>query len=393
MNFPVQYDLQYGAGSVCGPEEEAAVLEVLRAGAPGYGPASRAFEKAFSEFIGVDHALAVSSGSAALHLAMMALGLAPGDEVITTPLSWMSTANGAALAGAKVVFADIDPRTFTLDPAAVEAKITDRTKAIVPVHLYGQPAAIDEITTIARRHGCALIEDCAHAPGALYKGRKVGSFGDLAIFSFGTQKNMTTLGEGGMVVTNRADLAERVRSYRWICAHGPETDGRFCHWEAPNYWNLEFPDVGFNYRMTDVQAAVGLVQLRKIDGLNHRRRQIAAGYTHGLAGMAGLTLPFVAVDCYHVFHVYCVLVETELGVSKEEFMMRLWRDKGVKPWSHYHLIHLTEAYRRRGHRAGECPVAESLQSKYVSLPIHPRLTDEAVEYLIQSVRAMVPVAA
>jgi len=384
-----RFGLEYGQGSVYGPEEEAAVLEVLRAGAPGYGPRSAAFEAAFAGFVGVPHAIAVSSGTAALELAMIALGIGPGDEVITTPLSWMSTANAAAARGAGVVFADIDPRRYTLDPEKVAALVTPRTRAIVAVHLYGQCTAMDSLVDLARRHGLALIEDCAHAPGARYGGRMAGSMGDVAIFSFGQQKNMTTLGEGGMVVTGRRDLAQRVREHRWICARGYAPAGRYGLIEGATdedrrrYWHLEFDEVGLNRRMTEMQAAAGLVQLGKLAGLNARRAEIARRYNEGLAGTPGLELPWVDPACDHAWHVYCARVD-----RRDEFMTELLERFGVKPWVHYRLIHLTGAYRALGHGPGECPVAEALAGRIVSLPIHPRLSDEAVEHLISSVRAV-----
>lgn len=395
MRLPeVRYELEYGQGSCYGPEEEAAVLEVIRAGAPGYGPKSREFERAFAEYCGVNHALAVSSGTAALQLAMIAAGIGPGDEVITTPLSWISTANGATLRGANVVFADIDPGTFTLDPDSVARKITPRTKAIIAVHLYGQCCEMDALRDLARSRAILLVEDCAHAPGAEYRGRKAGSMGDLAIFSFGQQKNMGTLGEGGMVVTNDAIFCDRMRSYRWLCCQGYNTQGKCGEIDAARepmgkrYWHLEFEDVGYNLRMTDVQAAVGIVQLGKLEALNDRRIQIAGQLTGLLAGTPGLTLPYRAPDRKHIYHVYCVLVRPELGISKEDFMWALLEQKGIKPLNHYMLIHLTRAYRKLGHHEGECPVAEALFHQYVSLPLHPRLTSEAVEYMARSVREL-----
>jgi perosamine synthetase len=395
QRFPVRYDLEYGQGSCYGAEEEQAVLEVLRRGAPSGGPWVAEFEQAFASYCGVEHAIAVASGTAALELAMVACRAGPGDEVITTPLSWISTANAPALQGARVVFADVDPRRFTLDPASVAVSITPRTKAIIAVHLYGQCADMDPLIGLARSRGILLIEDCAHAPGAEYRARKAGSMGDLAIFSFGVQKNMTTLGEGGMVVTSHADLAERIRSHRWLCCHGYDPQGRYAQIPAEGppmgrrYWHLEFDEVGHNARMSDVQAAVGSVQLRKLDSLNSRRIEIAQRYTQGLTGIRGLTLPLVMPENKHVFHVYAVLVKEEFGRSKEDFMWDLWTRKGIKPWSHYMPIHLTQAYRRLGHGPGECPQAERLFDQYVSLPIHPRLTDTAVDYLIESVGELV----
>jgi dTDP-4-amino-4,6-dideoxygalactose transaminase len=392
--FPVVHDLQYGPGSCYGAEEEAAIVEALRGNATSCGPRVAEFESAFAAYTGAAHAAAVSSGTSALELAMTALNVCDWDEVITTPISWIATANGAARRGARVVFADVDPLTLTLDPAAVRRKISPRTKAIIAVHLYGQPCDLDALLEIARDNKVHLVEDCAHAPGAEYKGRKVGSVGDLGIFSFGVQKNMTTLGEGGMIATNDAAIDERVRSHRWLCCRGYDPQGRYPDLSpesAPpmgkRYWYLEFDEVGSNARMTDMQAAAGLVQLRKLDSLNDRRRVLAERFTAGLEGVRGLTVPFVRPGVKHVFHVYCVLIEPgEFGMTKEEFMWRLWQDKGIKCLNHYMPIHLTKAYRNLGHGEGECPLAERLFERYVSLPIHPRLTDEAADYLVASVR-------
>jgi dTDP-4-amino-4,6-dideoxygalactose transaminase len=395
MKWPaVLHELEYGQGSCYGAEEEAAVIEAIRAGAQSCGAMVQEFETAFAAFCGAPHALAVSSGTAALELAMIALEVQPGDEVITTPLSWISTANGAAARGADVVFADIDPRTYTLDSACVARKLTPRTKAIIAVHLYGQCCDMDALLALARPRGIRVLEDCAHAPGAEYKGRRAGSLGDIAIFSFGQQKNMGTLGEGGMAVTSDARLLERMRSHRWLCCEGHDPQGKYGHIDeqrqpmGKRYWRLDFEDVGRNFRMTDAQAAAGLVQLRRLDGLNERRRRIAEEYNLSLAGIRGLIAPYAAAESKHVFHIYCVRVQPEFGMNKEEFMWELYMQKRIKPWSHYVPIHLTTAYSNRGHRRGECPVAERVYEECVSLPIHPRLKQEGVRYLTKSVREL-----
>ena len=387
------YELEYGNGTEYGPEEEAAALEVLRSGAPGSARPVLEFEEAFAAYCGVPHAVAVSSGTAALQLAMIAAEIGPGDEVVTTPLSWISTANGAATQGARVVFADVDPRTFTLDPASVQSKLTPRTKAIVAVHLYGQCCDMDALLALARPRGILVVEDCAHSPGAEYKGRKAGSMGDIGIFSFGQQKNMGCFGEGGMAVTRQAGLMERMRTYRWLCCRGHDPQGKYGKLDefhqpmGKRYWRLEFDDIGYNFRMTGLQAAIGRAQLRKLDELNARRIRTAGEYTRRLEDVQGLMLPYVAQWVRHVFHIYCVLLEPDFGMSKEDFMWDL-AQHGVKPWSHYMPIHLTAAYRKRGHRQGECPVAEDVFQRCVSLPIHPRLKPEGVEHLARTVRAV-----
>ncbi len=324
-------------------------------------------------------------------------GSAPRDDRVRRRpgrISWISTANAAIACGAKVVFADVDPRTLNLDPASIAARITPRTRAILLVHLYGQCCDMDAINEIARQHGIKVVEDAAHAAGAEYKGRKAGSLGDIAVFSFHQQKNMVTLGEGGMVTTSDRALFDRMLSYRSLCCRSYDPKGKYLAIDesrepmGKRYWYLDFDDAGYNYRMMDIQAAVGIAQLAKLDSFNQRRIELANQYCDRLRGIRGLTLPYVSPDVKHVFHVYCVQVEPEFGRTKEELMWEMYETKRVKVWSHYMPIHLTTAYRRLGHAEGECPVAEAAFQKYVSLPIHPRLSAEAVDYLMCSVREL-----
>lgn len=395
MKLPKAVDeLEYSHGSLYGDEEREALLEVLRAGAPSCGPRVKQFEEEFAAFCGAKFGLAVTSGTTGLQLAMVGAGVGPGDEVITTPISWISTANAAAVLGAKVVFADVDPRTLNLDPESVAEKITDRTKAILPVHLYGQCCDMDALNALAEPRGIVVVEDAAHAAGAEYKGRKAGSLGDIGVFSFHQQKNMVTLGEGGMITTSNRKLYERMLSHRSLCCLTYDPKGKYLPIDETmypmghRYWFLDFDEIGFNYRMTDVQAAVGLVQLTKLDSFNSRRIEIAQKYTCGLRSLAGLTLPYVQPGNKHVYHVYVLLVQPEFRLNKEEFMWDLYIGKKIKAWSHYMPIHLTTAYRKLGHGPGECPVAEELFSKYVSLPIHPRMTEETIQYVIHSIREL-----
>jgi perosamine synthetase len=388
------HELEYSHGSVYGEEEKTALLEVLAESAPSCGPRVKAFEEAFAAYCGAPHALAVTSATAGLQLALMAAGVGPGDEVVTTPITWISTANAAAGLGATVVFADVDPRTMNLDPAAVERKITGRTKVILPVHLYGRCCDMDTLAELARPRNILLVDDCAHAAGAGYKGRKAGSLADISVFSFHQQKNMVTLGEGGMVTSAAGNLYERILGFRSLCCRTYDPKGKYLAFDEQSqpmgkrYWHLDFEEIGFNFRMTEAQAAVGLVQLRKLDALNCRRREIAERYRRGLAGIPGVCPLESSSDMEHSFHVFCVLIGPEFRLSKEDFMWEMCVGKRIKVWSHYMPVHLTTAYRRLGHREGECPVAESLFSRYVSLPIHPRLTDEAVDYVISSIREL-----
>lgn len=391
---PAVRELEFGHGSYYGQEEMEALQEVLQAGAPSCGPRVKRFEEEFAKFCGTSYGLAVTSGTTALQLSMIAAGVGPGDEVITTPVSWIATANAAAVLGAKVVFADVDPRTLNLDPASVESKITPRTKAILPVHLYGQCCDMDALNELARPRKICVVEDAAHAAGSEYKGRRAGSLGDIGVFSFHQQKNMVTLGEGGLLTTSNKSFYERMLSYRSLCCLTYDPKGKYLPLDesvqpmGKRYWYLDFDEIGFNYRMTDAQAAVGLVQLRKLDSLNARRRGIAKQYSEGLQGIEGLTLPFVSPFAKHTFHIYMVLVEDAFPLSKEDFMWEMYTGKGIKVWSHYMPIHLTTAYRKLGHGPGECPIAEKLFQRYVSIPIHPRMTDETVQYVIDSIREL-----
>lgn len=386
------YELEFNHGSIYGEEEAAALAEVLRGSAPSCGPKVQEFERAFAAYCGTTSAIAVTNATAGLQLAMIAAGVAPGDEVITTPISWIATANAAAMQGATVVFADVDPRTLNLDPVSVASKITPRTKAIIPVHLYGQCCDMDALMEIASPRGIIVVEDSAHAVGGTYKGRKAGSLGDIGVFSFHQQKNMTTLGEGGMITTSNPALEERMFSYRSLCARAYGPRRKYLSVDetrrpmGKGYWYFDFDEIGFNFRMTDAQAAVGLVQLRHLDGWNARRREIAREYTERLTSIQGLTLPYLMPEVESAFHSYCVQIEPGFPLSKEDFMWELYTHRRIKAWSHYMPIHLTTVYRQLGHREGECPVAEAAFEKYVSLPIHPRLTSQAIEYLTATIQ-------
>ncbi len=393
MELPkAKFELEFSHGSTYGEEEKAAVLEVLEANAPSCGVKVQQFEREFAAYCGVAHGLAVTSATAGLSLALIAAGVGPGDEVVTTPISWISTANAAAVLGAKVVFADVDPCTLNLDPHSVASKLTDRTKVILPVHLYGQCCDMDALNALARPRGILVVEDAAHAAGAEYKGRKAGSLGDIGIFSFHQQKNMATLGEGGMITTSDKRLFDNMLSHRSLCCRTYDPKGKYLaideavHPMGKRYWHLEFDGIGFNYRMTEIQAAVGLVQLHKLDSLNARRIEIAAKYSEGLAGIQGLQRPHVPSELKHVFHVYVLRLAPGFRLSKEDFMWELYTKKQIKAWSHYMPIHLTAIYRSLGHGEGECPVAEAMFESYVSIPIHPRMTEESIQYVIDTIR-------
>ena len=387
----VKYELEIAFGNIYGVEETAAVSETLKAMAPSCGKKVKQFEDEFARYCGVQYALAVTNATSGLMLAGIAADIQPGDEVITTPITWVSTAMAYSALGARVVFCDVDPRTLNLNPEKLEEKITPRTKAIIPVHLYGQCCEMDAIMRVAEKHNLVVIEDCAHNPGGEYQGKKSGALGHIGVFSFHQQKNISTLGEGGMVTTDGKEFYERVLSYRSLCCRSYDPKGKYLPIDEEKYpmndeyWRLFFDDVGYNFRMTDIQGAVGVEQLKKLDGFNNRRIAIANRLTEKLQGIRGLTLPYVDPRGKHVFHLYVVQLEPDFPLDKRGFMWTLYSEMGIKSWSNYMPVHLIDPYRGEGHQEGECPVAEAAFKKYVSLPIHPRLTDDAVDYLARSI--------
>ena len=360
-----------------GPEEEKAVLDVLRSGVLTQGPVTEEFERAFADFCGVPFAVAVASGTAALHLALLAHGIGPGDEVVTTSFSFIASANAIRHAGAKPVFADIDPLTFTLSPASVEKVITPRTKAILVVHLYGLPADLDGLGDLAARHGLTLIEDACQAHGARHRGQVVGSAG-TGCFSFYPSKNMTT-GEGGMITTHSAELA---RTCALLRSHG--TIGDYRH-----------ELLGYNFRMTEISAAIGLCQLQKVAAFNDARRRNAAYLSERLAGLAGVSLPITPANREHVFQQYTVRVTTRSGDAAPEGLPD--RDalgaclaaRGIDARVYYPVpIHLQPVYRAGpDYRDLILPETERACREVLSLPVHPALGREELDRVIGALRA------
>ena len=342
-----------------GEEEKQGVWDAMASGSLAQGPRVRAFEEAFAGAIGAQHAVATSSGTTALHLALLGYGIGEGDEVLTVPFTFIASANSILYTGARPVFVDVDERDFTMDPTLLEAAITPRTRAIMPVSLYGQPARMDEIAEIAGRHGLALVEDAAQAHGAAIGERRSGSWGAGA-FSFYPTKNMTT-GEGGMITTNDAGLAERVRLLR---EHGMKV--RYHH-----------DIVGYNFRMTDIAAAIGLAQLPKLDAANARRRAIAGRYD---ASLEGVITPQVRPGVTHVYHQYTIRV-----AQRDAFATRL-ADRGVASGVYYPIgVHQQKAFAGLGYEGQSFPVTERLCGEVLSIPVHPSLTDEEAETVIAAV--------
>jgi dTDP-4-amino-4,6-dideoxygalactose transaminase len=341
-----------------GPEERSAVLAVLDSGQLAQGPVTEEFERAFAAYCGVRNAIAVSSGTAALHLLMLAHGVAEGDEVITTPFTFAASANAALFVRARPVFVDVEPDTGCLDPSQVEAAITPRTRAILAVDLYGHPAAIPELKSIAGRHHLVLIEDACQAHGATIAGRHTGALGVSAAFSFYPTKNMTT-GEGGMVTTDDDDFAARLRPLR---EHGARE--RYRH------------DVlGYNFRLTDIAAAIGIAQLAKLEGFNAARRRNASRLSQALAGNLEIVVPTERPGYRHVYHQYTVRIEN----GRDRVQHRL-RELGVGSAVHYPIpVHRQPIYQDLGYGSLEFPVAETMADEVLSLPVHPALSDSDVD--------------
>ena len=345
-------------------EIDAAIRRVLDTSQFVLGDEVEAFEREFAAFCGTAHGVAVNSGTSALHLALVASGVVPGDEVITVPFTFIATAAAIEYTGARPVFVDIDDRSLTMDPAAIQAAITPRTKAIIPVHLYGQTADIDPIREIASRHGLTVIEDAAQAHGARYKNRAAGSLGDLWCFSFYPSKNLGAYGEGGMVVTNRPDAAARIRLLR------------DCGQESKYRHTVR----GFNARMEGFQGAILRVKLRHLPAWTEARRRHAARY-HALLADAGLTLPSEMPYATHVYHLYTVRTR-----GRDELQGALTAD-GIHTGLHYPTpVHLQLAYADLGYARGDFPASERAAGDVLSLPMFPEMTDEQIQTVVASVR-------
>ena len=348
---------------IIGEDEKRAVLEVLDSGMLAQGPRVARFEEAFARVAGVRHAVATSSGTTALHLALLAHGIGPGDEVITSPFTFIASVNSILFCGAKPVFVDIDPVTFNMEPALLETAITPRTKAIMPVHLYGQPAQMDAIVDIATQHRVAIIEDAAQAVGATFQGRPVGSFG-TACFSLYATKNVMT-GEGGMVTTDSDEIADRLRMLR---NHGMRK-------------RYEYEGLGYNFRMTDILASIGIEQLKKLDAWTETRGDNARRLT---AGLRTVTTPAIAADREHVWHQYTVRVPD----GRRDELATLLEGAGIGsgvfyPKGAHRFEHVVE-------RAGdyEMPETDRAAAEVLSLPVHPSLDDEDIRRIIEKVNSL-----
>lgn len=346
-------------------EFDQAIGEVIDSGAFAGGPVVAQFENEFAAFCGSRHAIGVGNGTDALWLALLACGIGPGDEVITVPNTFMATAEAITYTGAKPVFVDVDERSYTINPELLEDARTPRTKAVIPVHLFGQVADMDQILSFGRKHGLYVIEDAAQAHGAEYKGRRAGSMGDLGCFSFYPGKNLGAFGEAGAVVTNDDNLQEKIRILR-------------DHGQIRKYRHAM---VGWNCRMDEIQAAILRIKLRHLDQANQRRRAHARQYDRLFHDLEEVGRPFEVASGQHVYHIYPIRVPERDGV------MRLLEEKDIGCGIHYPVpIHLQEAYRGLGYERGSFAISERLCSAFISLPMFPELTEAQVELVAESVR-------
>ena len=353
------------AKPIISKDESEAVVTVLNSGVLAQGKNVEEFEEDFAEFIGVRYAIATSSGTTALHIALLANEIGKEDEVITSPFTFIATANSIIYTGANPVFADIDEGSFNIDPNSIEKKITSKTKAIMPVHLYGQPCDMDSIMKLAEKHGLRIIEDACQAHGAEYRGVKVGSFG-TGCFSFYPTKNMTT-GEGGMITTNDEIIADKARKIR---NHGQNK--RYVH-----------ELLGYNYRMTDIAAAIGICQLKKLEQFNRRRRDNATILTNGLRGITGLVLPQIKPNTKHVFHQFTIRIKEDFCMPRDTLKERLYASN-IASGIYYPLpIYKQPIYKKLGYK-DYLPNTEIAVGEVLSLPIHPSLSNDDLKYIIKT---------
>ena len=354
-----------------------AVSKALKRDYIATGPGIAEFEDAFAKYVGVKYAVALSSGTAALHACCFAIGIQPGDEVITTPITFAASANCVLYCGGSPVFVDIDPDTYNISPKEIKKHITEKTKAIIPVHFTGQPCDMDRIHEIAGQYNLFVIEDAAHATGAAYHGKKIGSLSDMTIFSFHPVKHMTTC-EGGMVTTNNEDLYKKIKAFRAYCI---TKDPELLEDKEDGPWHYEMQGLGYNYRISDVMCALGISQLKKVDLFVKKRREISARYNEEMKNFDHIVLPYQAEGCDSSWHLYAILIKD--GKRREAYQ-RL-RGAGIGVDVHYLPVYKHPYYQKHGYREVKCPNAEFIYDQILSIPIFYRLTDEEQTYVIKQI--------
>ena len=365
-------------------EDIAQVVQVLRGEYLTQGPAILAFEQKVSDYVGARYAVAFCNGTAALHGACFAAGIGPGDEVITTPITFLASSNCVLYQGGTPVFADVLPDTYNIDPRKIEEKINTRTKAIIPVDYTGQPADMVRIRELAAKHGLIVIEDAAHSLGAKFQGKSVGTLADMTMFSFHPVKHVTT-GEGGVIVTDNKEFYEKMLLFR---SHGVTREpGKLLEQQGP--WYYEMHALGYNYRMTDMQAALGISQMGKLDNFLERRREIIQLYNQAFAEMKGVILPHQHPEAESAWHLYMLQLDLgSINVTRKEVFEAL-RAENIGVNVHYIPVHLQPYYKGLGHKKGDCPVAEHLYEGLLTLPLYPKMKNEDVHDVIKAVNKVV----
>lgn len=365
-------------------EDIQAVVEVLRSDWLTTGPCVESFEKAFAEQAGAKYAVAVSSGTAALHAAMFALDIGPGDEVIVPAMTFAATANCVVFQGGTPIFADVEPDTLLIDPCDVEKKLTSKTKALIAVDYAGQPCDYEALQSITEQSGITLVDDACHALGASYRGTPVGAIARLSAFSFHPVKHITT-GEGGMITTDNKEFSKCLRIFR---NHGITTDHR--QRDAQGSWFYEMVDLGYNYRITDFQCALGMSQLKKLPLWLEKRREIARKYDEYFFKIKGIEPLVVKKDVRHAYHLYVIRInKEETGLDRGIFFHKL-RSQGINVNVHYVPLHMHPFYRNRFRIGrGLCPIAEKSYEEIVSLPMYPAMKDEDVAYVTETIHKII----
>ena len=378
-----------GVGEFChfhrpwlGEDEEREVIETLRSGWLTTGSRTHEFERRFADYIGCKHAIGLNSCTAGLHLGLVSLGIGSGDEVITTPITFASTANVIIHQAARPVFVDVEPDTLNIDAALIESEVTEKTKAILPVHLFGQPCEMETILRVAEKHHLAVIEDAAHAIETEYRGKKVGSIGDLTSVSFYPTKNITT-GEGGMVTTDRDDLAEKIRI---LSLHGITADA----WQrygddGYTHWDVIYP--GYKYNMFDIQAALGIHQLKKIEEFWRRRRSLVAIYNEAFKEVPEIQILSVKDDVKSAYHLYVIIVKTEMLTINRDAILQALKSAGIGVGVHFRALHLMSYYSKTfGFKRGDFPRAEYASDRVISLPLYPKMEEKDARQVIKAVK-------